>query len=323
MSLKIGLTITGRPQADVDAQGYVKQAIEISHAARDNGFDVLAIGQHFLSAPYTYCQPVPLLGRLIPETGAMRLATGVLLLPLLQPVEVAEQLATLDVMSGGRLTVGLGLGYRDDEFTSFGIEKSQRLGRQVEALDVMRQVWAGGELDHLGRYYQVTGVGGSIRPLGSMPIWVAAMADKSFRRVVDSGLIPYIGPVPRRDAVAGWGAVLHEERGQGAALPVRRELFVSDDGRSWDDALDYIGKRYETYASWGLDGASGDEPTPQQALAQFAVVGSPGEVTQSLKEYEAAGVTDVIFRVIWPNLPHERVLEMIDLMGRRVIPEFV
>lgn len=321
MSLNLGLTITGRPQGDVDAQGYVKQAIEISHAARDNGFDMLAIGQHFLSAPYTYCQPVPLLGRLIPETGAMRLATGVLLLPLLQPVEVAEQLATLDVMSGGRLTVGLGLGYRDEEFISFGIDKSERLGRQVEALDVMRQVWAGGELDHQGRYYQVRGTGGSIRPLGAMPVWVAAMADKSFRRVLDSGLIPYIGPVPHRDAVAGWGASVRAERGQQAALPVRRELFVSDDGRAWDDALEFIGKRYETYASWGLNRAAGDG-SPKQALAQYAVVGSPEDVTQSLKEYEAAGVTDVVFRVIWPNLPHERVLEMIELMGRRVVPEF-
>ena len=80
-------------------------------------------------------QPIPLLARLAAETGEMRLATCILLLPLLNPVDIAEQLATLDIISHGRLAIGVGLGYRDEEFDAFGVPRGERPG-------VSRIIWS-------------------------------------------------------------------------------------------------------------------------------------------------------------------------------------
>jgi alkanesulfonate monooxygenase SsuD/methylene tetrahydromethanopterin reductase-like flavin-dependent oxidoreductase (luciferase family) len=81
-------------------------------AAREGGFDLVVLGQHYLSTPFQELQTFPLLARLAAEAGTMRLGATVLLLPLLNPVDVAEQVATLDVICEGRVICGVGLGYR-------------------------------------------------------------------------------------------------------------------------------------------------------------------------------------------------------------------
>lgn len=93
--------------------------------------------------PFTYFQPLPTLGRMAAEAEGMALGTGVLLLPLHQPVDFAEQLATLDVISGGRLIVGVGLGYRDAENEALGLNPRHRVGQFVEALQVVERLWSG------------------------------------------------------------------------------------------------------------------------------------------------------------------------------------
>lgn len=85
--MKLELLFTGRPDsaAAAAAAALGEEAVTSAHLARDHGFHAFVAGQHFLTGPYRYLQPLPLLARLIPETGEMRLATGVLLLPLLGP----------------------------------------------------------------------------------------------------------------------------------------------------------------------------------------------------------------------------------------------
>jgi alkanesulfonate monooxygenase SsuD/methylene tetrahydromethanopterin reductase-like flavin-dependent oxidoreductase (luciferase family) len=94
--------------------------------ARAVGFSSVWASQHYLSEPFTYFQPLPTLGRMAAEAEGMTLGTGVLLLPLHQPVDFAEQLATLDVISGGRLIVGVGLGCRDAENEALGLNPRER-----------------------------------------------------------------------------------------------------------------------------------------------------------------------------------------------------
>src|SRR3954471_11524910 len=89
--------------------------------ARELGFDDVSAGQHFLSQPYQMLQPVPLLARIAAEAGEMRICSGILLLTLLNPVEVAEHAATLDAIKGGRFVLGLGLGYRQEQNDAFGL----------------------------------------------------------------------------------------------------------------------------------------------------------------------------------------------------------
>src|SRR2546425_2577933 len=99
--------------------------------------------QHYLSAPSSYFQPIPTLARVAAEAPGMTLGTGCLLLPLHHPVEIAEQLATLDVITAGRFVFGVGLGYRDVEKEAMGLNPKERVGRLVEGLEGIERLWNG------------------------------------------------------------------------------------------------------------------------------------------------------------------------------------
>ena len=97
--------------------------MEQVRAAREAGFDLICTGQHYLAAPYQMSSSLPLLARLAAEAGDMEVAATVILVPLHNPVELAESVATMDAICGGRFIFGVGLGYRDEEYTAFGVER--------------------------------------------------------------------------------------------------------------------------------------------------------------------------------------------------------
>jgi alkanesulfonate monooxygenase SsuD/methylene tetrahydromethanopterin reductase-like flavin-dependent oxidoreductase (luciferase family) len=131
-------------RGSVDLQQQWRQHLEQFRAARDAGFDIYCWAHHYLIDPFQHFQPLPVLARLAAEPGHMQLATSVLLLPILNPVDVAEQVATLDHICEARLILGLGLGYRREECEAFGTRMSQRAARSTEALESATSGKAGG-----------------------------------------------------------------------------------------------------------------------------------------------------------------------------------
>src|SRR5258708_8604739 len=101
------------------------------------------MAEHWLAYPTVWPAPIPFLARLAPETGEMRIKTSVLLLPLLNPVEVAENVATLDHLTHGRLTLGVSIGYRETELAAAGVTRRDRVPRLEEPLELMKRLWAG------------------------------------------------------------------------------------------------------------------------------------------------------------------------------------
>src|SRR5205807_10501040 len=105
------------------------EAVQVVRAPAGLGFAWVSIGHHWISHPTVWPQPVPMLARLAPETGTMRLKTSMLLLPLLNPVDVAENVATLDHITHGRLDVGVAIGYREREPEAVGLTRKARVPR--------------------------------------------------------------------------------------------------------------------------------------------------------------------------------------------------
>ncbi len=103
-------------------------------AARDNGLHSVWVSQHYLATPFQMLQQLPVLARIAAEAGSMHLGTNIFLLPIHNPVYVAEQVATLDVICGGRFIFGCGLGYRPEEFAAFDVEMKVRVSRFLEVL---------------------------------------------------------------------------------------------------------------------------------------------------------------------------------------------
>ena len=140
--MEIGLFLnTQFPEGDNLAPRIAEMAMQV-RTARDVGFASVLFPHHYLTAPLQMFQITPLMAYLLREAEGMIVAPGILILPLLNPVHVAEEAATFDLLSNGRFVLGVGLGYREPEFTALGIKLSERASRFSESIGLMRRLWA-------------------------------------------------------------------------------------------------------------------------------------------------------------------------------------
>ncbi|MDA0655716.1 MAG: LLM class flavin-dependent oxidoreductase, partial [Proteobacteria bacterium] len=140
--MKYGLFIRGQfRQDEPDLKARFDELMEQVRVVEKLGFSDLLSGMHYAGYPLQQFQLLPFLARAMAETDTMRLVTGIILLSLHKPLDLAEQLASLDVMSGGRMVFGCGLGYRDVEFQGFGTNQSERVPRLIENLEAIKRLW--------------------------------------------------------------------------------------------------------------------------------------------------------------------------------------
>jgi len=293
--------------------------------ARDAGFASLWLPHHYLVAPMQMLQPMPLLGRLVPETGGMTLGMDILLLPLLNPVHVAEEWATLDVLSEGRAVLGVGLGYRPEEFGAFAVPIAERAARTAESIQLIRRLWTEERVSFQGRFYTVDNAGLSLRPIQphGPPIWLAAQVDTALRRaarLADGWLI-----VPSSDigTVAAQMGVYREAlqaAGKTGAAPaaLTRECYIgSSHQAAFEECREALEWKYGAYASWGLEKA---EPAKQD-FAAFArdkfLIGDEVSVREEIARYrETLGVDSLIVRPHWPGLANKAAVRTIKTLGK-------
>src|ERR1700709_2695225 len=183
--MKIGLFITLEWETAHDDGRHVPNMLEQVKTAREAGFSSLWLPQHFVSGPnMRQLSTSPMLGLLAGVGEGMTLGTGVLLLPMLNPVLLAEEAATIDHLTGGNFILGVGLGYREAEFQAFGVERKSRVPRFREYIEVMRLFWAQERVTFHGKYFHFDDIGLSLRPKrpGGIPIWVGSAVDEGVKR---------------------------------------------------------------------------------------------------------------------------------------------
>jgi alkanesulfonate monooxygenase SsuD/methylene tetrahydromethanopterin reductase-like flavin-dependent oxidoreductase (luciferase family) len=331
--MKVGFFINAQYLPEESMPQKVQESVELVRAVRDAGFDMVCAGQHYLSAPFQMSATLPLLARMAAEAGEMEIAATVVLLPLHNPVELAESVATMDAICGGRFIFGIGLGYRDEEYTAFGVDRADRVKRMEESLEVMKRLWTEEEVEFQGAYYQVPKTRPATRPVQSPhpPIWVAANNDVAIRRAARWGYPWIINPHATVPMVAqqfqGYLEAL-KRAGQPTpdVLPMMRELYVAEDRETaYLESQPYLEGKYAAYASWGQDKAlPGNESfsVPYRDLAQDRfLLGSPDDVAQEMLRYQHdLGVNYLIFRMQWPGMGLEQALKQVELMGREVLP---
>jgi len=331
MRLGLALSVQHRPE-DPQAARFAEH-LEQVRLARTAGFSSVWAGQHYLSQPFSYFQPIPTLARVAAEAGGMTLGTGVLLLPLHHPLEVAEQLATLDVVTGGRLVFGVGLGYRDAENRAVGVDPRERVGRLEEGLEVIERLWSGESVTHRGRHFALDDVRISLRPLQRPrpPIWFAANTDAGVKRAARLGDAWLLNPHTALATLERQVALFHETRralGRPAAteMPLIKECYVAPTTReALDEARPFLESKYAAYRRWEQDKALPAGETWSDAFEDLArdrfLIGDPARVAEEVARCrERLGVTDLIVRVQWPGMPQAAVLRSIRLLGERVLP---
>jgi len=179
-------------------------------------------------------QPAVAVARAAADAGTMRIGVSIYLLPLLNPVAVAEEAASLDVITGGRFIFGVGLGYRDVEDQAFGVRKGERVGRLRSHLRVIRALWAGEPATLDAPYCRLSGARIALRPVQRPhpPIWVAANSDRAVERAAEIGDAWVINPHATVRTIARQVGLYRTALAKAgkpfpAELPMRRELFVA------------------------------------------------------------------------------------------------
>jgi alkanesulfonate monooxygenase SsuD/methylene tetrahydromethanopterin reductase-like flavin-dependent oxidoreductase (luciferase family) len=329
--MKLGLYMATQWRQGADLGPELANLIEQVRVSKASGLASLMVGQHFVSSPLQMFQAMPLLARLAAEAQGMRLGPGLLLLPLLNPVIVAEETATLDWLTDGNAIIGLGLGYRQEEFDSIGVPIKERVPRFVEAVEVIRKLWRDDTVEHRGRYHTLSKVQSSIKPKrpGGPPIWMAGDSEVPVKRAARLADAWMPSPMVSLDTVGKLNALFRDTRaaaGLPAAteFPIIRECHVgSGTGNALDEVREPLGFKYEAYASWG--GASGFVPAERiranfdSFAADRFIIGSEGQVVDQIGRYgESTGTDHILLRVQWPGLDQKTALRTLERLGRVV-----
>lgn len=329
---EFGLVLCSQFPPGDDATARFAEQVEQVHHARDHGFTSVWATQHYLAEEVQYLHPLAVLGRLVPETGDMRIGTAITLMALPHPVDLAEQLATLDILSGGRLVVGAGLGYRDAEFDAFGVPREKRLRRFRENLDLVRRLWTEDEVHFDGDTGRIAGLRPQLRPVQRPhpPIWLAGHTDAALTRTAATGL-PWIAAAAHVDAEylrtqAAFFRARCAEHGHPGEINVLQEVYVgASDDEAVADVRDALAAKYRTYRAWGQDrilpeSQSFDREFDELRRGRF-VLGGPETCRARLAELiETVGPRHVLLRPQWPGLPHERVMGSLRRLTSEVLP---
>ena len=332
--MKFGIYINSQHPGEEDPARKFDEMIEQVRLMRQHGFDSLWGGEHHAVPPYHYFPLLGMLQRLSAEAEGMHLGTNIVLLPLHNPLEIAELGAFLDVLSGGKFILGVGLGYRQAEFDMFKVPIKQRVSRMVEGIEVIRRLWTETNVTHKGRYWQLEDVTIRPQPLKkpSPPILIGAQVDASIKRAAEIADGWCIVPSASNDTMASQMEMFRAARvaaGKEETDQLVRLFEVAcapDEETALQRAAPYLLAKYESYAQWGMPGVTSDpsvseaEQLRKLAKNRFAV-GSPAQVADALVEQYRIGIRHLTMRVSWPGMPQDHILESIDLLGREVLPE--
>lgn len=331
-STQFGILLTNQQAPDRDQVAALEEQIRLVHAVRDGGWHSVFAAQHHLSESFSHIQPLPYLGRLAAETGDLRVGIGIHLLALHNPVDTAENFASLDIVTGGRLTFGVGLGYRDVEYDAFGVASDKKVQRFTENLRIVMQLWAGEEVHADLPWCRLDGVTAALRPVQKPhpPIWMAANADRAVKRAARLADTWIINPHATFDTIKRQldlfvGERQAHDRPAVQELPLIREVFC---GRTREEALEkarpYLARKYAVYSDWGQDKVMPDKESfrmPYEELAESRfVVGSPEDCIEQLLPWKQLGVDHFVFRTHWAGMPVEDALGSVALLTDEVIP---
>src|SRR5713101_1277028 len=299
---------TDRPPTTI-----IDEAIEVVRAAARMGFAWVSIWHHWVSHPTVWPQPVPMLARLAPETGGMRLKTSMLLLPLLNPVDVAENVATLDHITHGRLDVGVAIGYREKELAAAGLGRKDRVPKLEESLELMKRLWRGDEVTFDGAYTRVAGGRLGLTPCQRPhpPLEMGAQSVGATRRAARLVDAVFFGPQVAWADVKKLVGVYREARGAesagtaGTAFASRSLIVGASKEAARAAARGYLERTFAMYRSWEMQ-----EPGMVQlqlgfdsSLDDWTINGTPAQCLETIARARALGLDGIGLTIY--SLPRE------------------
>ena len=320
--MKLGLFINTQFPESFNLAERVPEMVAQVREARDAGFASLWFPHHWLTHPMQMLQITPVMAYVASHAQGMTIGPNILILPPLNPVHVAEEAATLDVLTGGNYILGVGLGYRQTEFDAFGNSLSERAPRFNESIALMRRLWTEERVTHKGRFSTVNDAGIGAKPVrpGGPPVYIAGQADVSVRRAARIGDAWLIVNTSGLGMVASlmqtYRAALKEYDRTPMEFPITVECHVGDrHATAHEECRGPLEYKYSAYAAWGLPNSAAQGSFEDFARDRF-IIGDKVSVKEEIARYrELLGVDHFIMRCQWPGLPQDRVLSSIRRLG--------
>lgn len=343
MEFGYGLVTAQRPPASSKSYETVyEDSIRLARVAEESGFDAVWTSEHHGFEDGYTPSVFPLSAAIARETETIDIGTGVALAPLYQPLRLAEDAATVDLLSGGRFRLGMANGYVEHEFDMFDVPLADRAPRVEDAIHVCRHGWAGNRFDYDGHRVDLNGI--RLRPTPvqkeGIPIILGGVAEAAIRR---AGRLAdgYIGIVYHGDDWGGPFTVkqfrqnieyVRHERGDlndFVSAVIRYTNIADTDKEAWETLLPHLSYLESQYAKVNErdDPARWDpkmmDVGHRDALQAGALVGSPKTVRDRLRSLDerVPGDLHVITRLYHPTRPVEEQIIAVQRFGREVIEE--
>jgi probable F420-dependent oxidoreductase len=333
--MQVGLFHTVQwPEGTTQNDRY-RDSLDQATLAETLGFDSIWMTEHHFFRHGIVSDSLSVLAYLAGKTSTIRLGTAVSVLPLHNPVRLAEAAATIDQLSDGRFDFGIGKGYQVGEFKGLGVDMEDRETRFNESLDVILEAWASDEpFSHKGKFWDFQDSNPQPKPLQQPhpPIWMATDSDSGFKRIAENewGLLLPQGRSPEsiggmleryRAALAAAGKEYDAEK-----VVLARAMYVAEtDEQAWD----VVGGPYSEFVRLATSlAAPGQNPAKlsmdpfslDTELRKSALFGSPETCVRMLEELREMGIERVIGFVHIGGLTHQEIVSSLELFAAEVLP---
>jgi alkanesulfonate monooxygenase SsuD/methylene tetrahydromethanopterin reductase-like flavin-dependent oxidoreductase (luciferase family) len=292
---------------------------------------------HFVDDGYSPSL-LPIATAIAAQTTQVRIGTFVLLLPLHQTVRLAEDIATADLISNGRLDIGVGLGYRVGEFKGMGISPRERAARFKEQLPLLRQLLDGETVTFDGKFHNM--IDAHIMPPAvqePVPIWVGARGDKALDRAARLGChlagVAAEHRLKYREALKRHGREPDDYKISQMVL-----VYVADTKeQAWNDTAEPVNHTLQLYFNWAVEAGDNNNddqdsrsiPTPDELrrdqscsfFGEAAFIGTPDFVYEGLRDLlKRSPCTHLVLMGILPGAPHAGTRHSMELFAKEVMP---
>jgi probable F420-dependent oxidoreductase len=318
------------PRSDADVY---RDAIERCVAAERYGFDSVWVSEHHFVDDGYMPSLLVLAAAIAQATQRVDVGTAVLLAPLYDPLRLAEDAATVDLISDGRLILGLGAGWRPEEFDVFGIPLAERAARMRETVAILRGAWGPGTFTHTGKVYRYENVSVTPKPAHPIPIWLGGFAPAAIARAgrIADGFLGSSTGTSGIEAFAQAKQTALGARGndaQGFSFALHVPVYASDDGDPWEQVKHAYHYLRWKYPDMGAARSKAEATTPppltpdvEAQLRPTIICGSVDEVANEIRAFRdvLGDDTHLIFRSDFPGMAQDQQLELIEVLGNDVI----
>lgn len=336
-------TLTGFPRASEPDGGWKtrwERTYELAQMAEGFGFDYGTVGHHrFTPERIDSPQPMVALAALAARTSTLRLCTNICILPLHDPLDIAEQVAMVDEISDGRIILGVAIGYRPYEFDQIGLDYKKRVSRFEEAIEVVRRAWRDEPVHFDGAHFRVNGANISPKPVQkpSPPIWIGAQVDGAIARAARLGDGWLTDNIESAASLAPKIVRFREEcraHGRAGTVALNRKIGIGPSRRQVEEQwLPPILDVYRDYVRLGVPFdaefvaklGSGAALRLSDLPADQIIGGTPEDCIAALKSCaEVTGCDSIIvdFGRGAHGEQYDQLRAQIELFGREVMPAF-